>query len=145
MVGTDFSEGAEGALDAAVFMAVSHGASITLVHAVDPPPDFGFSCASDPPTSLEGRATSAAEAELAVVAACVAARGVAVDPVIRSGAPWERIHNVAIDVGADLIVVGASGRRAVPHLLGSVVERLLRIATRPVLVTCPTRLDGSAE
>jgi nucleotide-binding universal stress UspA family protein len=38
-------------------------------------------------------------------------------------------------VGADLIVVGTHGRHGIAHaLLGSTAERIIRTATRPVLV-----------
>jgi nucleotide-binding universal stress UspA family protein len=44
------------------------------------------------------------------------------------------IADTARAVGADLIVVGTRGRTGLPHvLLGSVAERVLRIAPCPVL------------
>lgn len=51
------------------------------------------------------------------------------------GGPAQRIKAIADDAGADLIVVGSRGRSQVAGLmLGSVAQRLLHIAERPVLV-----------
>jgi nucleotide-binding universal stress UspA family protein len=54
---------------------------------------------------------------------------------IRIGKPATAIHQVAVDVDADLIVVGTHGRSGVEKLiLGSVAEELVRTARVPVLV-----------
>ena len=50
-------------------------------------------------------------------------------PVLRSGHPADKLHNVATEVGASLIVIGRGSRAE----LGSVVSRVLRTASRPVL------------
>jgi nucleotide-binding universal stress UspA family protein len=55
--------------------------------------------------------------------------------VVVLGGPAKPIADIADKVGADLIVVGSRGHSAVAGLfLGSVTERLLRIARQPVLV-----------
>ena len=57
---------------------------------------------------------------------------------IRIGDPAEVIHQVAVDVDADLIVVGTHGRKGVEKLiLGSVAEELIRTARVAVLVAHP--------
>ena len=54
---------------------------------------------------------------------------------IRIGKPAAAIHQVAVDVDADVIVVGTHGRSGVEKLiLGSVAEELVRTARVPVLV-----------
>ena len=61
----------------------------------------------------------------------------------RIGDPAEGIHQVAIDVDADLIVVGTSDPRGVERiLLGSVAEKVTRIARLPVLVARRKNLGG---
>jgi nucleotide-binding universal stress UspA family protein len=50
------------------------------------------------------------------------------------GPPSQKIHNVAVDLGADLIVIGMQGRRGRVGAIGSVAERVVRTATRPVLM-----------
>jgi hypothetical protein len=54
--------------------------------------------------------------------------------VIGRGAPWDKLLNVAADLGADLIVVGAHGRRGLGPFLGSVTTRLATASTRCVLI-----------
>ena len=64
--------------------------------------------------------------------------GIRIESFLRRGAPWEKLSNVAVEVGADLIVVGATGQRgastAAP-VLGSVAYRVLASATRSVLIS----------
>lgn len=57
---------------------------------------------------------------------------------VRLGDPAEAIHQAAVDIDADMIVVGTHARRGVEKLLlGSVAERLVRTARVPVLVAHP--------
>jgi len=54
---------------------------------------------------------------------------------VAAGSAWKQILQVAIDVQADLIVVGTHGRGGVKRLLlGSVAENVARKASCPVLV-----------
>jgi nucleotide-binding universal stress UspA family protein len=54
--------------------------------------------------------------------------------VLTSNAPAHAITEYAKEAGVDLIVLGTHGRGAVAHLLmGSVAERVVRIAPCPVL------------
>ncbi|MCS6474224.1 universal stress protein, partial [Burkholderia thailandensis] len=70
----------------------------------------------------------------------MAARDVAGTPQIVNVAPAgedipQRIVSLADEIGADVIVMGTHGRRGFRRLvLGSVAERVLRHATRPVLM-----------
>jgi nucleotide-binding universal stress UspA family protein len=57
---------------------------------------------------------------------------------LAQGAPAEEIVQLAADVDADLIVVGTHGRRGVQRLVrGSTAERVVRLASCPVLVEKP--------
>src|SRR5262245_23892550 len=91
VVGTDFSEAAEHALAYAVDVASRQVAQIALVHA--------YQDGSDP-QDLRARLDDAI--------ACSAAPqlGVHVEPVLRRGAAWDKLKNVATELGADAIVVG---------------------------------------
>jgi len=136
VVGTDFSECAEAALDYAVGVAEQTGATVTLVHAYEIPiymaPDGTFMTAT---SDLVDKMSTAAETGLARERARLEKRGVLVRTVLRIGVPWEELDAVAIAEGADVIVVGTHGRRGVSRLLlGSVAERVVRSASRPVLV-----------
>lgn len=62
---------------------------------------------------------------------------------IRLGDPAAAIHQAAVDVDADLIVVGTHGRRGMDKLLlGSVAEELVRMAHLPVVVARPKDFGG---
>ncbi len=61
--------------------------------------------------------------------------GVAVDTMIRTGAPANTIIDVARTEGIDLVVMGSHGESGVTKLLiGSVVQKVLYWAACPVLV-----------
>ncbi len=65
---------------------------------------------------------------------------------IRIGKPAAAIHQVAVDVDADLIVVGTHGRSGMEKLmLGSVAEELVRTSRVPVLVARPKNLEGLSK
>jgi universal stress protein E len=53
---------------------------------------------------------------------------------VRTGSPHDTIADVAIEWGADLIVLGPYRRRFGDGLLGATAERVIRKADRPVLV-----------
>ncbi|MDD9941401.1 MAG: universal stress protein [Myxococcales bacterium] len=62
---------------------------------------------------------------------------------VRLGKPAPAIHQVAVDVDADIIVVGTHGRKGVEKwILGSVAEELTRTAHVPVLVAHPKDFEG---
>jgi nucleotide-binding universal stress UspA family protein len=55
--------------------------------------------------------------------------------MVALGGPAHVIEEIAAETGADLIVVGTRGHAPIAGLLlGSVTQRLLHVATRPVLV-----------
>jgi nucleotide-binding universal stress UspA family protein len=57
---------------------------------------------------------------------------------VESGEPGEAIADYAESVDADLIVMTSHGRKGVKeHLIGSVAERVLRLARCPVLTLKP--------
>ena len=57
---------------------------------------------------------------------------------VRIGSPVDEIVQLAGEIGADLIVLGTHGRRGLQRLwLGSVAERVVRMASSPVLVVRP--------
>ncbi len=61
---------------------------------------------------------------------------------LRSEVPADEIARLAVDVQADLVVVGTHGRRGVSRLvLGSVAESVVRLAECPVLVVRPKKTD----
>lgn len=132
---TDFSPGAEPALELAIEVAHKFQAELTLLHVYrNPafvgafgdgyllPPDIVQTIASDAHSALEKLRQRVAEA------------GVQVKTLGVEGAPCEGIVGTGQSQGMDLIVMGTHGRTGVRHLLlGSVAEHVLRVAQCPVL------------
>jgi len=132
VVGTDFSQGAQDALECALRMAEDSGAHVALVHAYEEMP--GANAPDDPTARLLGHLADE-------IAASGATRsGVHIEPLVRRGPPWEKILNVATDYGAELVVIGSCGQRGTTHgfPLGSVASRVLALSTRAVLVARPS-------
>jgi nucleotide-binding universal stress UspA family protein len=62
-------------------------------------------------------------------------RGVELTSLLRQGAAFETIHQVADEINAGLIAVGTHGRKRLARaLIGSIAEKTIRTATRPVVV-----------
>ena len=124
VVGADFSEGAARALDVAISIARTSGAAVTVVHAV-----------ADDEIEL-----ATAEHRLAEIVDARRAGGVAIAGQCRRGRPWDKVENVATELGAPLIVVGRRGagaRSGEASNIGSVAERILRTSHRSVLAVAP--------
>ena len=65
---------------------------------------------------------------------------------LATGEPWRTVVQIASDLGADLVVVGTSGRTGLARFaLGSVAERVVRHASCPVLVVRPKEHHANAE
>ena len=132
VVGTDFSEPAQQAIEVAIRLALAIGAQITLVHVCE-------LCADDHLERQRRRASHESLSGLVARHRDV----VAISGVLRSGKPWEKLDNVAAEVGAGLIVIGRRGAGAGFErdvVLGSVASQLVRTANRHVL-TVTTDFD----
>ncbi len=139
VAGTDFSACAEQAVEMAIRLALSGArpARIALVHVCELGVD-----------ELDERRLLRCDEALAEVVARYRRAGVEVTGVLRAGKPWEKLDNVAADVGASLIVIGRhGGGRGLSVEIGSVAARLVRSANRAVLtVPCDlVRLEVEAH
>ena len=66
---------------------------------------------------------------------------VSIQTLVREGFPADNILAAAEELSVDRIVVGTHGRRGLEHLLlGSVAERIARLAKVPVLVVKPRQV-----
>jgi nucleotide-binding universal stress UspA family protein len=133
LVATDFTESAQRALDLAVEVARKFEAELTLVHCWEAPSyayGGGLYVPVDLVTPIELGASRALEEALIELKKRVPeARS-----VLRSGTAWEEILVAAEQIHADLIIVGTHGRRGLNRaLLGSVAEKVVRMAKVPVL------------
>jgi len=135
--GTDFSDSADQALELALSLAAAARVPVTVVHVCQLGTD-----------DLDDRRLSRCAQALSQLVARHGPRHVAVSGVLRIGKPWEKLDNVAAEVGASLIVIGRSGAGRGRNVeIGSVADRLVRSASRPVLtVACIfDRLDAEAD
>jgi len=133
LVPLDFSEPASQALEYAIQLARQFQARVTLLHVIHIPP-LGGADLTAYMTHVEANAQQA-------MAAClehVQQTGLPMQSLIVQGVPWQEIVEKAKDVQVDLIVMSTHGRTGFLHLLlGSVAERVVRLASCPVLVTRP--------
>lgn len=136
----DFSEGAEGALAQALFLADALGAEVEVVHAWETPvvirPDLVVWAegASGPALAevVRARADTAMKHLLDKLAP---GRPTHVRMKILHGPPAATIVSYAREQGHDLIVVGSHGRTGLSRwVLGSVAERVVQRASCPVMV-----------
>lgn len=132
---TDFSQHSKVALKYAAAFAKAFNAEVVLVHVLErpdflgqlPPVAEGY-LPPDLPEVQEKHARVQCEQALAE-ANLTHAR-----VVLPKGAPYAEIVRVATEENADLVIVGTHGRGALAHLLlGSVAERVVRVAPCPVL------------
>jgi universal stress protein A len=137
LVPTDFSSQADLALDYAKSFAERYGASLHLLHVLEDPFMAGaWSSEIYVADMPQVRATLVAEAEkrLARMLSGLDRARFNVTTEVRLGTAAQSIRDVADETGVNLIVMGTHGRSGMAHLLlGSVAEKLVRIAPCPVL------------
>ena len=126
----DGSEGARRAIPVAVELARQDKAKIVIAHVEQDVAGKGG--APLPITEDE------IQAEIRKQADELSANGIETAIEMRNvmlGGPAHAIEEIAEEAGADLIILGTRGHAPVAGLLlGSVTERILHIARRPVLV-----------
>jgi nucleotide-binding universal stress UspA family protein len=135
VLGLDGSDNSKRAIEPAVELAKGYGGRIVIAH-VDERVAGKGGTASIRADESDVREQVQAEADR------ISADGVNAsveNSVSILGGPAHAIAEIADEVDADLIVVGTRGHSKVPGLmLGSVTNRLLHIANRPVLGVPPS-------
>ena len=129
LVPTDFSVPAERAWALAQRLARAAGAELVLVHVIS---------GRASPLTRAGPACEAvrkwAAEELEDCAGKARAQGLRVRVALRTGVAYREIVALAREGAADLIVVATLGRGGIERaLLGSVADRVVRLAPCPVL------------
>lgn len=128
----DFTDCSLDALEYAVIMARRTGASVRLLHVLEPVAyglDFTL-----PHVSKTERTREAVERHLSSLAAALSGAGVPATFQLRGGLPTDSILDAARAEPTDLVVMGTHGRRGLAHAFsGSVAEAVLRKADCPVL------------
>ena len=132
VVGIDFSEGSLRAFKYSHGLAIALGAKVACVHAYEDGPDTPAS--HDPAPALRK------QMEDHIAHALPTTATLQVDAIVRRGPPWAKLVNVATELGAELIVVGADGLRGVCRdgFIGSVASRLVTTSPRSVVVVRST-------
>jgi nucleotide-binding universal stress UspA family protein len=133
---TDFSSASRPALTQAISLARENRAALRVVHAL-PPLVLGDGSAFVPPgtyETIDRRARQHAQKQLTALVARARKAGARATSLLLVGTPQEQVPRAARRMRADLIVIGTHGRTGMSKvLLGSVAERLVRLAPCPVL------------
>lgn len=136
LVPTDFSEYANYALDYAIEFAHVLQARLTVLYVFHL---SSLALGEAPPAVLDDTLATMetkAQQQTQMALARVQNRGLQGDSVIVEGIPFEAIIETAHRRDVDLIVIGTHGRTGLTHILmGSVAEKVVRLAPCPVLVT----------
>ena len=137
LVATDFGEAAAVALTYGRDLARTFGASLDVVHVCDNviARGFGVDGFTVDYSNLQGEIEASARKHLDALLDDEDRAMLKAKPVLLiSGAPAIAIVEYAKRLQADLILLGTHGRGAVAHfLMGSVAERVVRLAPCPVL------------
>ena len=140
LVPVDFSDTQEQLLSAATDEAKARGASLVLLHVIEPAAEVaGF---ETDPEMMRLRIGQDLEVEqrieeerLAQLAKEITAHGVESESLVRFGLPADEIITAVAELGAERLVMGSHGHGALYHLFtGSVVTGVLKRTGCPVLV-----------
>ena len=146
---TDFSRHSRYALRRAAAMARTSGAEMILFHVLSQATPGGLN--EDSYLLSNWREFMKHEEEKARAALQREAQsklleGVKVKTILGGGSPYREIVRLASTMRADLIVISTHGTTGLLHLmLGSVAERVVRLAPCPVLVVKPPRVKKAAH
>jgi len=137
LVPTDFSVASKGALEYAIDLARRLRAKLVVSFVVDTaaimlPAADGYAGASA--ATLLSEMQRFGRVQMAKLAGQLRRRRLDVETILGCGRPDVQIIEMAKKRNADLIVMGTEGRTGLSHfLLGSVTERVVRLAPCPVL------------
>ncbi len=146
---TDFSQHSRYALRRAAAMARASGAEMILLHVLPQTTPGGLN--EDSYILADWRQFMKREEERARAALEREARsklleGVKVKTVLGAGSPYREIVRIASRMHVDLIVISTHGTTGLLHLmLGSVAERVVRLAPCPVLAIRQRRMRKAAS
>lgn len=135
LVPTDFSECSQKAVEYAIAFAKQFGASLTLLHVLEP---VAYPVGSDymlgEVQNLDAKFQDEAHERLMDLTRSVVAPDIPAVPMVRIGSAWQEITEIARDRDIDLIIIGTHGYTGLKHLvLGSTAEKVVRHAPCPVL------------
>lgn len=137
LVPTDFSACSSHALDLAIQLGRLLHARITLLHVVQIPYLVGSGAGMGEGMALyTEQAETEAHQMLAAYVKRLSDAGLECDTIVDHATPFQRIVDHAETQHVDLIIMGTHGHTGLQHmLLGSVAEKVVRLACCPVMVT----------
>lgn len=134
LVPTDGSFGAEAAIDHAIDIADTYGATVHALYVVDLRLLTGDPSGGLPVDEILNEAKSRGRKAIQDVTQKVETAEVDYKEHISQGYPYRDIRTYVTEHDVDLIVMGTHGRTGIDHfLLGSVTEKVIRSVDVPVL------------
>lgn len=130
LLATDLSDDTDYILKKVRMLRGYTGAKLSLIHVVEPMP--GYSYAYLGIEDIEGQLIEESRAALAKVGQSLEVDKK--DQWIEVGPTKSKIHAIAEEIGADLIMCGSHGRHGLSLLLGSTANAILHGAKCDVLV-----------
>lgn len=133
---TDFSKGSDEAFEHAKDIAKSMGATIHLLHVIQPVVyPTGIEIAHESLVNLEGDLESVAKKNLAKIEKRLNDLGIDTESTVLMGKPSEQITEYSNRYEMDLVVIATHGSSGLEHFLfGSTTEKVIRKVKVPVLV-----------
>ena len=152
---TDLSELSKAGIRYAVEMAASQGSEVIIYHMIgheEAAPYFYRTTDDDSSSFVDYRPLSEiVEERKRLLAKFIRenfagiAQNVSIRPEVEVGQPYKGIVDKADEEKADIIVMSTHGRTGLLHvLIGSVTEKVVRLAGCPVLSLRPTKLTQAA-
>jgi nucleotide-binding universal stress UspA family protein len=135
LVALDGSTCASEAMDRAIALAKADSATLVVCSIVDPIALLGHQALGDRDRSALEAARAEAGVVIAEAVSRASHRGVEAEGRVEVGEVAEKLVEIAGDVGAESIVVGAHGISGFKRLfMGGVAEGVLRISPLPVVI-----------
>lgn len=145
LVPMDFSPSSEHALDYALQLAKAFQARITLFHVVETPVLAGGAHMGGAIPSYTEQLEAEASRTIDTYTQRVRDAGLTCEAMIAHAVPFQQIVNLAKARDVDMIVMSTHGRTGLAHMfLGSVAEKVVRLAPCPVLVTRSPHAETAA-
>jgi universal stress protein A len=146
LVPTDFSADADAAFDYALGLAGKFDAAVHLLHVVEDPLAAGMWSSEIYTAEIAGLQVNLVRDAEARLKRSVPESGAQVSTEVRTGNAAKEILEAARATNADLMVMGTRGRTGIAHIvMGSVAERVVRLASCPVLTLKANTLRKAAD
>ena len=131
---TDFTVTSDAAFKKAINLAKQDGASLIVVHVIEPPTPVLVDRASAHYKELLASQQAKARGMLERMLGRAKQAGVSATDTVLEGTPPEQITRLAKKRRADLIVMGTRGRVGLKEIMiGSTAERVISLAHCPVV------------